>query len=852
MLFKPNKKFEQLEEVNTNGNNNLAPSKAPMGNSTKGDKRGQNLSVNATNPRSQSPARRRSMLETNLSFIDSDQNKSINADPTKKGLETRLSGGLSPRKNEATPVPATVAYPTAPSNRISGENKHRQFATHFKNSLRDVSDLLAPNYMEIREHFVRIGDTYFIYLYIPNLPRRLRPGWLDAVNKANIPHEVDYFIEPQDSREAIDNLLRRQKDLTATKMQNRQKGRLNSPELELALDDIPSFVSKLETGADRVIQFAILISTWATSPAKVRDQAMQISAIATRCGADVRRLVLQQEKGLRSNLPDGQRYMRSSKTVDATSVAFTYPFASTALNMEGGVFWGLNQYENSPVVVNLWGRPEIKNPNLGIIASSGGGKSFLLKILAMRHLFNGIKVTIGDPENEYGTLAAAAGGRNLSLSASSSIGFNLFELPSTLDGSLSIYENDDEGGEGEDFSSAENISGVSALAGNTSSKNELEKGDIAGKKSKVVEKSSIDVTATYTTAKAKTPNLDPLSEKTATLIPILCMMIEGADNTSGGTPQQAGPAKTNSVISIMGRHTRDKLAKAVFEAYKRCGITREIIAKGHLNARDINRNTIEYAALLKKCGGPANNREVAQKFQQLAVAKAEPTIPENERIEVKRPRTPSLADLRDTLYDMDTNDQDGLALAIDRYVTGEFAGFFTNLPTEVTNDDYLTVFAMRELPEELQPIVVAIMIDWCWQRAVRFQQPAMFIFDELWKLISSPAGADLAARVARRSRKNFLAFCWATQQLDDVTSTLQGRAIINSTATKWIGPHEENNRKILKETLDLNEEQVNYLTKYAKTGQGLLKCGNNWVTLTVEHSEFEYNIAQTSEQKTVV
>ena len=217
-----------------------------------------------------------------------------------------------------------------------------------------------------------------------------------------------------------------------------------------------------------------------------------------------------------------------------------------------------------------------------------------------------------------------------------------------------------------------------------------------------------------------------------------------------------------------------------------------------------------------------------------------------------RPRTPGLADLRDTLLDLDKEDREGLALAVERFVIGEYAGFFTNRPTEVANDDYLTVFGMRELPDELQPIVVAIMIDWCWQRAVRYQQPAMFVFDELWKLISTPSGAEIASRAARRSRKNWLAFCWATQQLDDVTGTQQGRAIINSTATKWIGPHEPHNRKILMETLDLTEEQVMFVTNYAQPGQGLLKCGKNWVTLSVEHSELEYKLAQTSEAKTLV
>ena len=238
------------------------------------------------------------------------------------------------------------------------------------------------------------------------------------------------------------------------------------------------------------------------------------------------------------------------------------------------MLWGLNLYENSPVIVNLWGKPEIKNPNLGVIASPGAGKSFLLKILVLRHLFEGVRVVIGDPEDEYSRLAEAAGGRNISLSASSSIGFNLFELPSMLDGSLVI---DDEGGEEGEAKK------TNQTAGNNNNNEDKTKVTTTGRKA-----------------------ADPLTEKAATLIPLLCMMIQGADvDTVKG--DGAGSLK---------RQTRDRLAKAVFETYRRCGITREDILAGRLNAREINRNTELYARLLDQHGGPEYNSFVARRFGQ--------------------------------------------------------------------------------------------------------------------------------------------------------------------------------------------------------------------------------------------
>ena len=212
--------------------------------------------------------------------------------------------GSSVEQNHRRQPPPLLPLPQSLTRTKAG-----QFEAGFRASLRDTSDLLAPNYLEVREHYARVGDTYYIYTCIPNLPRRLRAGWLDPLKKANLPHDVDLFLQPLETRQAIDSLMRRQRDLTATKRQNNQKGQLNTPELELALDDIPSFIGKLEAGKDRVMTMGIVITTWASSLEKARDQAIQLSAIATRCGADVRRLVLKQEKGLRCNLPDGEFHL---------------------------------------------------------------------------------------------------------------------------------------------------------------------------------------------------------------------------------------------------------------------------------------------------------------------------------------------------------------------------------------------------------------------------------------------------------------------------------------------------------------------------------------------------------------
>src|SRR5262249_54503101 len=62
-------------------------------------------------------------------------------------------------------------------------------------------------------------------------------------------------------------------------------------------------------------------------------------------------------------------------------------------------------------------------------ATPGAGKSYFVKLLALRSLLAGVEVLAVDPEGEYRALCAAAGGQRVRLAATSSHRINPFDLP---------------------------------------------------------------------------------------------------------------------------------------------------------------------------------------------------------------------------------------------------------------------------------------------------------------------------------------------------------------------------------------------------------------------------------------
>jgi conjugal transfer ATP-binding protein TraC len=622
-------------------------------------------------------------------------------------------------------------------------------------SVRTLPDLLAPQSIKLRPNHLEVGDLLVSHLYFSNLPRRVVPGWLDGLFNANLPFEVDFFFEPDDSRTAIGKLQKRRKDLHSTVITDKEKGRLTSPEVEVALEDINLLTEKLESGTDKLLNLDVLVTTWGNNPAELKERMQILSQAITRCGAGSRKLSLEQLKGFRSLLPDGRNFTHKPKKIDATTAAFTFPFASTDLAMERGVLVGVNMLEYSPVVVNFSDRRYLSNPNVCVVGKSGSGKSFFVKMLLLRLLLMGYRVFVIDPENEYDRLAKEAGGRVIYLSPHQPFAFNPFELPYSADGQVWTGKLN-----GEEIS-------------------------------------------------------DPLSEKAGMLVSLLTMMILGSNNgdTSGGEGLE--------------RQARDLLDKAIFETYRRSGITRDEILSGRLNTAELITNTNAYADRILNAGGVAHNRKVRTSFTGV--------------------RIPTLADLQDTLLDL--GDNYGLVGGLERYISGSFANFFSNRPTSLSFQDYLTVFKIREVSKELQPILMFLAMDWCWSMAVRYRQPMVFALDELWTLISSLSGGSLVEQFARRSRKLGLSLVVATQQVEDLLSSSQGRAIFGNCDTKWVGQQEGQHRQILKDALGLTQAQIDFVTRTATAGQALLKCGSRCVPLSVVHSEVEYRLAQTNPQE---
>lgn len=76
---------------------------------------------------------------------------------------------------------------------------------------------------------------------------------------------------------------------------------------------------------------------------------------------------------------------------------------------------------------------KLPNMNSVILATSGAGKSFAVKLEILRYLLNGIQIMVIDPENEYKSLIDKVGGTYVNIATNSNQFINPFDIPPKIE-----------------------------------------------------------------------------------------------------------------------------------------------------------------------------------------------------------------------------------------------------------------------------------------------------------------------------------------------------------------------------------------------------------------------------------
>jgi conjugal transfer ATP-binding protein TraC len=308
--------------------------------------------------------------------------------------------------------------------------EQKDVENEFLKGITTLRDIIAPSSFEIQSAYFRVGTKYGRTMYVYGYPREIYTGWISSIVNVDEVIDVSMFIYPVESQVVLKNLRKKVGQLEASIQINSEHGKVRDPGLEAAIQDAEELRDQLQVGAEKFFRFGLYMTIYADSLDELAFVQHKVETILSQQLVFSKVASSQQEQGLNSTIPQMSDQLEIRRNMNTGAISTSFPFTSADLTQEKGILYGINMHNNGLVIFD---RFSLENANMVVFAKSGAGKSFTVKLEALRSMMLGADVIIIDPENEYQRLAEAVGGSYIQLSLNSSVRINPFDLPRVID-----------------------------------------------------------------------------------------------------------------------------------------------------------------------------------------------------------------------------------------------------------------------------------------------------------------------------------------------------------------------------------------------------------------------------------
>lgn len=316
-------------------------------------------------------------------------------------------------------------------SRKSDKNRIEQ-KQNFLQGAFNKADELAPSYINLMNpKYIEIDNNYYSTLIIVNYFREQTELILKSIIDTNINLNISIFYEKQDTYKTIRDLTYHIGNVGVDLKSNQQ----NRQDIDIAAftyNDAKYIRKEMQVNNEELYFLYIYVTTFSNDIKELEYLLNKLEGILQSKGMQTRRAYFRQEQAFQTSLPIMQNSLElkeaAKRNVLTSGLVATYPFISSAIFDEEGIFIGTNIYNNSLVFIDRYNSMKYKNANICIFGTSGAGKSFYTKLLVLRNRLIGIDQYIIDPDREYGNLCNSLGGTLLKIGPGAQTYINIFDI----------------------------------------------------------------------------------------------------------------------------------------------------------------------------------------------------------------------------------------------------------------------------------------------------------------------------------------------------------------------------------------------------------------------------------------
>ncbi|WP_238011527.1 DUF87 domain-containing protein [Dactylosporangium sp. AC04546] len=337
----------------------------------------------------------------------------------------------------------------------------------------------APAALHVTATHVQAGESYAATFAVCGYPAEVGPAWLSPLLSTAGRVTVGLHVTPIPAQVAAPMLTRQRARLESTRRIDADRGRLADPRIDAAAADAADLAERVARGASKLYAAAVYVTVFGRTIEELHDTSAAVRAAAASMLLDLQPATFRHHLGYTTTLPLGVDALGMHRVFDTSSLAASFPFASadlpgptpglrsgqsagpdagpdTGRDAGQGVTWragtdavlyGVNTTSQG---VLMWDRWAQDTHNSVVLARSGAGKSYFVKLDVLRSLYQGVEVAVIDPEDEYAALAHHVGGTVLQLGLPG-VHLNPLDLPlhhgpgpsrdrsTTLDGGRAVW-----------------------------------------------------------------------------------------------------------------------------------------------------------------------------------------------------------------------------------------------------------------------------------------------------------------------------------------------------------------------------------------------------------------------------
>lgn len=298
-----------------------------------------------------------------------------------------------------------------------------------------AAEFAAPRSIDFSHgRYICIDGLYYAYLLIPSdgYKTQVPAGWLSLIVNAGDGIDMDMFLARQ-PKERIIQRVGQQLRINRSKIKDASDTNTDFDDIDGAIRSGYFLKEGLANNED-FYYLNLLITVTAPSVEDLEWKVSEMKKLLLSQDMNVSACHFREEQAFLSALPlvsmEKGLYERGKRNLLTGGAASCYPFTSFEMCDDNGILLGVNKYNSSLIIVDIFNSSIYKNANMAILGTSGAGKTFTLQLMGLRMRRKNIPVFIIAPlkGHEFHRACANVGGEFIQISPASPHCINVMEI----------------------------------------------------------------------------------------------------------------------------------------------------------------------------------------------------------------------------------------------------------------------------------------------------------------------------------------------------------------------------------------------------------------------------------------